>query len=351
MGLKFKDIIVKKEITIASLKGKILAVDANNNLYQYLTTIRSMDGSALTDSKGRVTSHLIGLFNRTTSLMEEGLKLAFVFDGKAPALKLKTWEKRTAVKEEASLKLKEAEDAGDVEGMKKYAARAVILDKEMIEDAKRVIRALGLPIIQAPSEGEAQASYMVVKGDAFASVSQDYDNLIFNCPIMIKNLSIAGKRKKTGKFGYQTIKPEMIRLDDVLGELDITRDQLIVLAILVGTDYNPAGIKGIGPKKGLKVVKAHGTDFDAIFTQLKWSEEYPDLAWKKVFDTIKDMPVTDDYVLEWNQIDEDALTNLLVKEHEFLEERVKSKLAKLKDMKKELSQTGLSTFFKKDRFK
>ena len=205
MGLQFKDLVVKKEIAIKDLDGKILAVDANNNLYQYLTTIRAIDGSALTDSNGRVTSHLIGLFSRTTALMEQGLKLVFVFDGKAPEIKKKTWEKRTAIKKEASLKLKEAEKAGDVEGMRKFSSRTVILDKEMIEDAKNVIRALGLPIVQAPSEGEAQTSYMVKKGDAYASVSQDFDNLIFNCPKLIRNLSIAGKRKKAGKFAYTTV--------------------------------------------------------------------------------------------------------------------------------------------------
>ena len=107
MGLQFKDIIIKNEIAIKDLKDKILVVDSMNLLYQFLTTIRSADGSVLTDAKGRPTSHLIGLFSRTTALMEEGLKLAFVFDGKAPEIKYKTWEKRTAIKQEASLKLKE----------------------------------------------------------------------------------------------------------------------------------------------------------------------------------------------------------------------------------------------------
>ena len=344
MGLQFKDLVVRKELSLAELKGKILAVDAYNNLYQYLTTIRSVTGAVLTDRKGHVTSHLIGLFNRTTSLMEQGIKLVFVFDGKPPAIKQRTWEKRAEIKKEASLRLKEAQEAGDMAEMRKFASRAVSLNREMIEDAQHVIRALGLPIIQAPSEGEAQTAYMAKQGKAYASVSQDYDNLIFGCPRLIRNLSIEGKRKKTGTLGYEIVKPEMIVLKDVLEHLDISEDQLIVLAILIGTDYNPGGIKGIGPKTALKRVKEHGLNFSALFQQAEWAKHYPDLSWEDVFSTIKKMPVTDEYTLEWKPLEEQQVLNLLVGEHDFSEERVKSKLAKLQMEKGKLVQKGLGGF-------
>jgi len=345
MGLKVKDIIIKEETSIKELDGKILAIDSMNLLYQFLTTIRQADGKVFTNTKGIVTSHLIGLFNRTTSLMEQGLKLVFIFDGKAPDLKLKTWEKRTAIKKEASLRLKKAEEAGDVGEMRKFAARTAKLDKDMIENAKKLIRVLGLPIIQAPSEGEAQTAYMVKKGDAYASISQDYDNLIFGCPLLIRNLSIEGKRKRAGKFAYQIVKPEMIKLDKVLDELKIDIDQLTVLAILVGTDYNPDGIKGIGQKKALKLLNEFGSDFEKIFEEVKWKENYPDLEWKEVFDTIKKMKVTDDYELEWKTIDDKEALKILVDEFEFHEERVKKKLDKLCKHKEKLCQKGLSSFF------
>ncbi len=345
MGLKFKDLVVTQEISVKDLKGKVLAVDAMNILYQFLTTILGMDGSALTDSKGRVTSHLIGLFNRTTSLMEEGLRLVFVFDGKPPEIKRKTWEQRSAVKKEAALKLEEATEQGDYAAMKKYSARTTALTKEMIADAKNVLTSLGIPIVQAPSEGEAQTAYMAQRGDVFASVSQDYDNLIFGCPTLIRNLSIAGRRKKTGTLAYKTIQPEVIRLDDVLSELDVTRDQLITIAILAGTDYNPGGIKGIGPKKALKLIKKHNNDFAAIFAEVNWAEHYPDLSWEEIFNTIKDIPVTDDYTLEWKKIDTEKITEFLVGEHDFSEERVRSKLQKLQKVNNNLSQKGLSSFF------
>ena len=345
MGLKFKDIVVKEEISLKDLKDKVLAIDSMNLLYQFLTTIRGIDGSVLTDKHGNVTSHLIGLFNRTTSLMEQGLKLVFVFDGKAPAIKQKTWELRTAVKQQAALKFKEAEEADDYVEMKKQAARTTKLTKDMIADAKKVITALGLPIVQAPSEGEAQTAYMVKSGKAYASISQDYDNLIFGCPTLIRNLSIAGKRKKTGTLGYQTVKPEMIKLADVLTKLELTLNQLVVLAILAGTDYNPGGIKGIGPKKGLKLVKEHGEDFKKIFEEVKWDEHYPDLTWKEIFDTIKDIPVTDDYELEWKKIDDKKIMELLVDKHDFTVDRVNSKLEKLQENNKKMSQKGLNSFF------
>ena len=345
MGLQFKELVVKKEISIADLKGKVLAIDSMNMLYQFLTTIRSPDGSVLTDSKGRVTSHLIGLFSRTTALMEQGLKLVFVFDGKPPEIKQKTWEKRTAVKTEAFLKLKEATEDKDFESMRKFAARTAVLTKDMREDAKAVIAALGLPIVQAPSEGEAQTARMVKNGDAYASVSQDYDNLIFACPLLVRNLSIEGRRKKAGQFAYQKVNPELISLPEVLANLKLTLDQLIVLAILVGTDYNPGGVKGIGPKTGLKLLKEHGSDFKSIFEKVEWQKQYPDLQWQEVFDTIKNIPVTDKYELEWKKVDEKKLFPPLVEEHGFGEERVRSKIEKLKGMQKEMAQKGLRNFF------
>ena len=344
MGLQFKELVVKHEVSIKDLHGKILAIDSMNLLYQFLTTIRAADGSVLTDKQGNVTSHLIGLFSRTTALMEEGLKLVFVFDGKAPAIKQKTWEKRTAVKVEASLKLKEAEDAGNLGEMKKFAGRTSILTKDMITNAKDVIRALGLPIIDAPSEGEAQTAHMVKTGAAYAAVTQDYDSLIFGCPRLIRNLSIAGKRKKTGTLGYQIISPETILLPEVLQNLGIDLDQLITLAILVGTDYNPGGIKGIGPKTALKLVKEHHHNLPALFDAVQWAHHFPELSWQEVVDTIKNISVTDNYTLVWKKIDEKELIEILVKKHDFGEERVVSKIEKLREVQGKGRQKGLGDF-------
>lgn len=340
MGVKLKDLIVKEEIEIKSLANKILVVDAMNILYQFLTTIRAYDGSVLTNSKGIVTSHLIGLFSRTSTLMEHGLKLAFVFDGKAPLIKQKTWEQRTSIKAKAEEQLIIAKEEEDFKSMKKFAARTAILTKEMQEDAKKLILALGLPIIDAPSEGEAQASYIVSIGDAYGVVSQDYDTLMFGCTRLIRNLSIAGNRKRTGKVGFVKIKPEIVKLKDFLKHNKITREQLIAMGIMIGTDYNPGGIKGIGPKKALKLVQEN--TIEEAFKKIGWDKHYPDLKWKEIYDVIIKMPTTDNYKLEWNPIDTNKLYNLLVNEFEFSKERVESKI---KSLKKQNVQKGLNSFF------
>src|SRR3989338_7500310 len=134
MGLIIRDLIVKEEINLADLSGKIIAIDSMNMLYQFITTIRGPNGTMLTDNNGNVTSHLIGLFNRTVTFLEHGIKPIFIFDGKAPEIKRKTWEKRSALKAEALLKLKEAELTGDEDDIKKYAVRTAILTKEMCAD-------------------------------------------------------------------------------------------------------------------------------------------------------------------------------------------------------------------------
>lgn len=345
MGLNFKELVPKKEISFTELAHKTLAVDSFNLLYQFLTTIRNPDGSPFTDRQGQVTSHLIGLFNRTTKLMENNIKLIFVFDGQPPEIKKKTWEKRAEIKKQAALKLKAAEEAGNLEEMYKFASRTASLTPEMVEEAKKLIHALGCPIIQAPSEGEAQCAHLVKKGHAYAAVSQDYDSLIFGCPLLVRNLSIEGRRKKAGRFAYQTVKPEIISLAETLNSLRLDLDRLILLALLVGTDYNPGGIKGIGPKTALKLLHEFPANPPALFQKVNWSESFPDLDWKDLFNTFKKIPTTDDYSLEWLPPSEKKLFDFLVKEHDFAEERVKSKLQKLLKEKEKHQQTGLGNFF------
>lgn len=179
MGVAFKDIIVSREIDLDFLKGKVIVLDAYNILYQFLTTIRGIDGTPLMDSKGNVTSHLVGLFTRTTSLMHKGIKPVFVFDGKPPELKQKVQEQRRSLKLEAEKKYIEAKEKEDVEEMKKYASRASRLSRDMVEEAKKVVSLLGIPVVQAPSEGEAQAAYMVKEGKGFAVGSQAFDVCAF----------------------------------------------------------------------------------------------------------------------------------------------------------------------------
>jgi flap endonuclease-1 len=340
MGINIKDLIIKKEIDLDYLNGKTLAVDSFNMLYQFLTTIRQRDGTPLMDSQGRVTSHLSGLFSRSAKFMEKGIKLAFVFDGEPPHLKKAERERRRGLKEEAQAKYKIAVEKKDVEEMKKYASRTAMLSAEMVNEAKELISALGMPVIQAPSEGEAQAAHLVKRGDAFASVSQDFDSLLYCCPKLVRNLSVAGKRKRAGASSYDTIKPEIIDLSENLNNLGIDKEQLIALAMLIGTDYNIGGIKGIGPKTGLKLVKQHGSDFDSLFHEVKW-DNYFECPWSEVFYLFKKMPVTDDFSLDWRMPDEAKIKEILVEQHNFSEERVNSSLSKLSKRKEAKKQKGL----------
>ena len=343
MGVAFKDLIAAKEIEIDFLKDKIILLDAYNVMYQFLTTIRGRDGSLLMDSNGNVTSHLVGLFTRTTNLMQRGINIAFVFDGKPPELKQKTAEHRNLIKLEAEKKYMEAKKKEDVEDMKKYASRMTRLTKDMAEESKKLIGLLGLPVVQAPSEGEAQAAYMISKNKGFAVGSQDFDSLIHGATRLVRNLSIAGKRKKGKTLGYDTVKPELIDLSENLNILGIDHNQLIALAMIIGTDYNPGGIKGIGPKNALKLVKKHKTDFDVLFKEVKWDDNFG-FPWTEVYYLIKKMPVTDDYELKWSKVDREGLFKLLVGEHDFSEERVRSQIGRIIEESAKKSQKGLGQF-------
>ena len=342
MGCAITDLLAGKEIEIEDLKGKTLAVDAFNQLYMFISTIRQPDGSLLTDSKGKVTSHLSGLFFRFTKLLQQGLKFVFVFDGEVPKLKNKERERRKDLKILAQKKYEEASAEGNVEEMKKYAARTSKLTLDMLEEAKNLIHALGQPIIQAPSEGEAQAAELVKKGLCYAVMSQDADSLLFGTPVLVKNLSITKRKKQASKLAYEKINPVIINLRENLQILGLSQDQLIVLGILVGTDFNLGGIKGIGPKKALKLVKEYKNDFEALFKQAKWNEHF-DYDWKEVFSIFKSMKIAEEIKLEWRQPDKDEIIRILVENHDFSQVRIEEALKNLTAADK--AQKGLSDFF------
>jgi len=329
------------------LRGRIVAIDAYNALYQFLTAIRQPDGTPLMDNQGRITSHLSGLYYRTINLLENGIKPVYVFDGKPPELKAKEIEKRRVLREEASKKYEEAVKTGDIEAARKYAVMAVKLADYMVEDAKKLLDAMGIPWVQAPAEGEAQAAYMAKKGDAYASASQDYDSLLFGSPRLIRNLTISGKRKLPRKEEYVEIVPEIIELNKLLAKLGLTHEALVDIGILVGTDYNPDGFEGIGPKKAYQLVKAYGSVEKIPKALLKSPVEVDVLTIKKYF---LNPQVTDSYKLDWREPDVNLVVEILVKEHDFNEERVKNALDRLIKAYREHvkgSQQGLAKWFTK----
>lgn len=322
MGVDLGDLFEKKEIELSELKGKIIAIDAYNTLYQFLSIIRQRDGTPLIDSHGGITSHLSGFLYRTTNLVEEGIKPVFVFDGAPPQFKNTTIEERKKIRTEARVKWEEAKAMGSEEAFK-HAQASSHISGNMIEDAKLLLGFMGIPVVQALSEGESQAAFMVKNNDAYAAGSQDYDALLFGSPLVVRNLAVTGKRKLPGKSVYVDVKPEIIELEKGLEALGISREQLVDIALLVGTDYND-GIKGIGPKKALKLIKKHGS-IEGALNEL--NTDIKNLAEIKALFLAPD--VTSDYELRWKKSDSAAIIKFLCAQHDFSEARVSKAVERL----------------------
>lgn len=346
MGLSIKDIIPRKEIKISDLKGKTICVDAFNTLYQFLSSVRQADGTPLMDSKKRITSHLSGIMYRNVSLLSEGIKLVYVFDGKAPELKAKTHKKRKDARDLAATKYEDAKQSEDIMQMKRYSSQLVRLDDEMIKESKELLEAMGIAVVQAPSEGEAEAAYLCkTKKDVYASASQDYDSLLFGAEILIRNLTLARKRKTFS--GYVEINPEMIELKTVLIELGINLDQLICVGILVGTDYNPKGIPGIGQKKALELVKKFKQPvliFEEVKARINMLEPEDQFDWKEIFQLFHSHEVSDED-FKFGKVNLEKIKEILVIEHEFDEDRVQKQIDKLLSLEEKKKQTGLNKWF------
>jgi len=337
MGLQIGDIVPRREVKLGELKGNVIAVDAFNALYQFLSSIRQPDGTPLMDSQGRVTSHLSGLFYRNIALLDEGIKLAYVFDGEYHELKGKTHEKRDAAKDVMRERYEEARDEGDIEQMGRYSRGFMKLNSEMIAESKELLEAMGVAVVQAPGEGEMQAASFVQRGEAYAVGSQDYDALVCGAR-MIQNLTLAKKRKlSNGDFVY--ISPEVIEYGRTLQELGVDGDQLICLAILVGTDFNAGGVHGIGPKKALALVRAHRYPV-SIFEEVQERYGSQDFDWRVIFEMFK-KPNVARAELKFPKLNAEKVKEILVKEHDFSLERVEKQLGKLVKIKQETSQKKL----------
>jgi flap endonuclease-1 len=343
LGVNLRVLMPKTKVDFKSLSGKSVAIDAYNALYQFLAIIRQPDGTPLKDRSGRITSHLSGLFYRTVNLVEMGVKVAYVFDGVPPALKEVEIKRRAKVKAEALVKYEQALQEGKVEKARSYAQMTSRLKDYMAEDSKRLLTELGVPWIQAPSEGEAQAAYLTRKGATNYCASQDYDSLLFGATALVRNVTMSGRRKIPRKNVYVEVVPEIMKLDKVLKELGLTREQLIDVAILVGTDFNPDGVKGIGPKTALKLIKKHGSIEEAL-TELK-DAEFPVEPWR-IREIFLNPKVTDNYKLDWKEPNIHGVVNFLCRERDFSEDRVRKALKKMTEgIKEAKSKTTLETWF------
>lgn len=338
MGVNLTPIVEKRVTTLDNLRGRSFAVDGFVVLHQFLALIRARDGTPLMDSKGRTTSHLVGLAFRTTRLIADyGMKLAFVFDGRPPQLKHAEVEKRREIRERFEHEYKEAVAAGDYKTAMSKAVMMSRLTGEAIADAKRLLDLLGIPWVQAPSEGEAQAAHMAAKEDVWAVNSQDYDSLLFGTPRLVRYITLQGEEWLPSKGRARKLQPEIIELYALQQEWRLNRLQIIDLGILIGTDFN-TGIRGIGPKTALKLMRKHG----------RLEDMPPDIREQLTpnIDAIRDLymhpPATDDYTLEEKPLQEEALINFLCGEHNFSRERVETVIQR---MKKAKGQKSLRDWF------
>jgi flap endonuclease-1 len=342
MGVNLSGLTEPETVELSELEGRSVAVDAYNTIYQFLSIIRQPDGSPLCDRSGRVTSHLSGILYRTSNLIAQGIEPSFVFDGAPHVLKKAVLDERRERREKAMEEWEVAVEEGDLKKAFSKAQQTSRMTPEIKESSKELISYLGLPIINAPSDGEAQAAYMCSKGDVWASASQDFDSILFGTPTLVRNMTITGRRKIPGKDQYKDVKTEIIDSRGFLDTIGVTREQLVDMCILIGTDFNP-GVPGIGPKKSLKLIKDHG---DLERTMKHISTEIP--FYQEVRDIFLNSRYTDDYSTRPAEIDREGVIEMLER-YDFSRERVENTLDRIdasrKSTRSRKSQRSLDSWF------
>ena len=337
MGIQLGSLLETREIKAEELSGQRIAIDGYNVLYQFLTSIRQADGSLLTDSEGRVTSHLSGIFFRFSKLVENGIRLCVVFDGKPPQLKMNLLEERRQRKIKAQIEWEAAVEAGDRETARTKAQQTTRLESHMIDDSKKLLDLLGVPWVEAPSEGEAQVASLLEQGMVDYGASQDFDTVLFGASKFIRNLTLSGRRKLPKQQKWVEVSPEIVDLETSFQKLEINREQLIDVAILMGTDFNP-GIDGIGPKRGLKLIQEFCKAEGALE---KLGKEIDNLD--EIRTLFLDHPSVD-FTPEWRTPNVESTIKYLCNDYSFNKGRVEKALEKYVESKTKARQFTLGDF-------
>ncbi len=349
MGVKINELVqnVKRTITFENLFNKRIAIDAFNTIYQFLAIIRQRDGTPLKDYEGNVTSHLSGLFYRSINFIEHNIKPIYVFDGVATDLKLETIKERKKIKDDAKKKMVEAQEAEDFREAKKFAQQTSKLTTDMIEESKKLLENMGIPVFQASSEGEAQSAYLVEKGDAWACASQDYDTLLFGGERLVRNFAVS--RSKKVKDTTVTLDIEYVSLPKLLENLKITREQLVEMGILIGTDFFP-GIHGIGQHKALDLIKKYKSIKNIVSEKVKVGKKDIQLDLELV-EQVKNIFLTPDIrnnypKIKFSKINYEKIKELLIEIHNFDNQRVENALDRLRKLDSSKTQISLDNFIK-----
>ncbi len=330
MGVNLTPVAIRHATSLEALRGRTVAIDGNLELYQFLSIMRMRDGRPLMDAAGHVTSHLNGLLFRTTRLLTDfGIRPVFVFDGPPPDLKRAEIAKRRAAREKALREHEEAVARGDLATAWSKAVGATRLTRDMVGDAKTLLSGLGIPWVQAPSEGEAQAAFLARRGDAWAVGSKDYDSLLFGAPRLVRFLAVSSTEFLPSTGRSRLVPPEVLDLEENLRALGLTREQLIDAAILVGTDFFE-GIRGIGPKTAVKRVREWGS-LDGAPADLR-GRLPGNLEEIRAF--FADPPTRPPPELRFAPPQEDAVVAFLCTERGFTESRVRGVLDRLRDARR-----------------
>ncbi len=341
MGTNLTPIIPRKKIGLKGLMNKVVAIDALNSIYQFLALIRLPNGEPLKDSKGRITSHLVGIVSRYTKLLVEYyMKPIFIFDGPPHPLKGEEIKKRKAQRAKARREWLLALSRGDYEKAFSKAVVSIEVNEQIISDAKKLIKLMGFPIIEALHDAEAQASYIVSRGEAWCVGTLDWDALLYGAPRMVRYITVTGTEWLPSKKMARPLIPELIELTKILRILRITREQLVDIAILVGTDYN-RGIKGIGPKKALHLIKLYGS-LERLPLNIK--EKLPE-HYNKIREIFLYPLIRKDYRIEFEKPKVDELFKFLVEERDFSPRRVEKIIERLESFSYHGEQLGLDRWF------
>ena len=241
----------------------------------------------------------------------------------------------------------EAQDAEDFKEAKKYAQLTSKLDAGMIEESKKLIESMGIPIIQASSEGEAQSAYMVEVGDAWACASQDYDTLLFGGQRLLRNFAI--NRRKKVRDTTVSLDIEYVSLSKFFKNLEINREQLVEMGILIGNDFFP-GIKGIGQKTALDLIKKYGSIENIVKNKIKVGNKEILLDLNLV-EQVKEIFLIPDVKKDYNKpkskkINFERIEEILIEEHNFSKQRVESALDRLRKLDSSKVQVSLDDFLK-----
>ncbi|XP_021623482.1 flap endonuclease 1 isoform X2 [Manihot esculenta] len=329
-----------KEQKFESYFGRKIAIDASMSIYQFLIVVGRIGTEMLTNEAGEVTSHLQGMFTRTIRLLEAGIKPVYVFDGQPPDLKKVELAKRYSRRADATDDLAQAVEAGNKEDIEKFSKRTVKVTNKHNEDCKRLLKLMGVPVIEAPSEAEAECAALCKSGKVYAVASEDMDSLTFGAPRFLRHLMDPSSRK---------IPVMEFEVSKILEELNLSMDQFIDLCILSGCDYCDS-IRGIGGQTALKLIRQHGSIENILDNinkeRYQIPENWPYQEARQLFN--KPIVLADEEVpeLKWTAPDEEGLITFLVNENGFNIDRVTKAIEKIKAAKNKSSQGRLESFFK-----